>query len=75
MKLLNKMNKNMNKNMKLKYGLCCLANEVSQLTKIYMYCEIILFRGHQISWIDNYGRVCGHLNLWIIFFYITNVNK
>jgi len=33
---------------------------------IKQYCEIILFRGHEISWFDDIGHVRGHLHSWIL---------
>ena len=30
-----------------------------------LYCEIILFRGHNISWFDDDRHVHEHLNTWI----------
>ena len=39
----------------LLHKLCCM----------YEYCEVIKLCGHEISWLDDIGHVCGHLNLWI----------
>ena len=43
---------------------------------VYMYCEIIQFRGHEITWFDDIGHVHGHLNLWISnFIQMYNIAK
>ena len=30
----------------------------------YLQRHNVKFRGHEISWFDEIGHVCGHLNLW-----------
>ena len=50
---------------------------LSRVTNIiFIYCEIISFHGHEISWFDNDGHVRGILmNSWISnYINITKVN-
>jgi len=46
---------------------------VTAIVIVLFYCEIILFRGQTVLWIDDKGHVCGHLNSGISnYFNITN---
>ena len=42
---------------------------------INIYCKIILFCEHIISWFDNIGHECGNLNLWISNYMLYSVCK
>jgi len=54
------------------FALQNLSN-VTAIVIVLFYCEIILFRGQTISWIDDKGHVRGHLNSRISnYFNITN---
>jgi len=50
------------------YNVVCIRSELEltqDSTIIRLYCEIILYRGHEISWFNYDGHVRGHLNSWI----------